>query len=79
LVCERHGDLGWRKGKLAPYDDWMVARAAENGDLTQNEIVVAMPVVHGVTVHRSSMGKWLYGLTLAINAACQRTSAFRGG
>jgi hypothetical protein len=30
-------------------------------------------------VHRSSMGKWLYGLTLAINAACQRTSAFRGG
>lgn len=72
---------GRRKSKLAPYDDWMRARLAEKGDLTLDEIVAEMASVHGISVHRGSVGKWLHrlGLSHKKNSARQRTVAPRRG
>ena len=44
-------------GKLAPYAAWLQDRLAVKADLTLDEIVVEMASVHGVTVHRGSVGK----------------------
>jgi transposase len=72
---------GRRKSKLAPYDDWMRARLVEKGDLTLDEIVVELASVHGIAVHRGSVGKWLHrlGLSHKKNSARQRTVTPRRG
>lgn len=72
---------GRRKSKLGPYEAWMRARLMEKGDLTLDEIVVELAWVHGVGVHRGSVGKWLHrlGLSHKKNAARQRTVASRRG
>jgi transposase len=72
---------GRRSSKLAPYDDWMRARLVEKGELTLDEIVVELASVHGLTVHRSSVGKWLHrlGLSHKKNSARQRNPAARRG
>ena len=44
-------------GKLAPYDNWLRERLVVKGDLTLDEIVVEMASVHGVSVHRGSVGR----------------------
>jgi len=69
------------EGKLAPYGTWLRDRLAVKGDLTLDEIVVEMAAVHGVTVHRGSVGKWLHrlGLSHKKNTARQRNLAARGG
>ena len=69
------------EGKLAPFSTWLRERLAVKGDLTLDEIVVEMASVHGVTVHRGSVGKWLHrlGLSHKKNAARQRTAAPRRG
>jgi len=79
LMAQRQGHSG--DGKLAPYDGWVRERLAVKGDLTLDEIVVEMASVHGVTVHRASVGKWLHrlGLSHKKNAARQRTAAARRG
>ncbi len=68
-------------GKLAPYGTWLRDRLAVKGDLTLDEIVAEMATVHGVSVHRGSVGKWLHrlGLSHKKNAAGQRNPATRGG
>ena len=53
------------KGKLAPFDGWLRERLAAQGDLTLDGIVVEMAAVHGVTVHRASVGRWLHRLGLS--------------
>lgn len=53
------------EGKLAPYADWLRARLAAKGDLTLDEIVAEMAAVHGVRVHRGSVGRWLHRLGLS--------------
>ena len=69
------------EGKLAPYAAWLRERIAARGDLTLDEIVADMASVHGVTVHRGSVGKWLHrlGLSHKKNTARQRTAAPRRG
>ena len=68
-------------GKLAPCNDWLRERLAVKGDLTLDEIVVEMASVHGVSVHRGSVGRWLHrlGLSHKKNSARQRTVAPRRG
>ena len=76
-------------GKLAPCNDWLRARLAVRrsggqavkGDLTLDEIVLEMASVHGLTVHRGSVGRWLHrlGLSHKKNAARQRAVAPRRG
>ena len=68
-------------GKLASYGAWLLDRLAVRGDLTLDEIVAEMVSVHGVIVHRGSVGKWLHrlGLSHKKNAARQRTPAARRG
>lgn len=79
LVAQRQGHSG--DGKLAPYADWVQDRLVAKSDLTLDEIVVEMASVHGVIVHRASVGKWLHrlGLSHKKNAARQRTAAARRG
>ena len=52
-------------GKLAPNTAWLRDRLAQKGCLTLDEIVAEMAVVHGVSVHRGSVGKWLHRLGLS--------------
>ena len=65
------------EGKLARYTAWLRDRLAQKGDLTLDEIVVEMAAVHGVSVHRGSVGKWLHrlGLSHKKNIARQRNPA----
>ena len=68
-------------GKLAPYAAWLQDRLAVKADLTLDEIVAELAAVHGLSVHRGSVGKWLHrlGLSHKKNAARQRTAAARRG
>jgi transposase len=68
-------------GKLAPYRGWLRERLAVKGELTLDEIVAEMASVHGVSVHRGSVGKWLHrlGLSHKKNSARQRNPAARCG
>ena len=61
---------GRRRSKLGPYEDWMRARLIQKGDLTLDEIAVELVSVHGVTVHRGSVGKWLHRLGLSHKKLC---------
>ena len=67
------------EGKLAPYSSWLCERLAVKGDLTLEENVAEMASVHGVAVHRGSVGKWLHrlGFSPGKNPARQRTTAPR--
>ena len=79
LQPKRQGLRG--HGKLAGYADWVRDRLAVKADLTLDEISAEMACVHGVSVHRASVGKWLHRLDLSPkkNAARQRTAAPRRG
>ena len=63
LVPQRQGHSG--DGKLAPYADWVRDRLVAKADLTLDEISAELASVHGVTVHRASVGKWLHRLGLS--------------
>ena len=52
-------------GKLARFAAWLRDRLAQKGDLTLDAIVCDLAAVHGVTVHRGSVGKWLHRLGLS--------------
>ena len=77
LAPKRQGNHA--EGKLAPYATWLRDRIAAKGDLTLDEIVAEMASVHGLSVHRGSVGRWLHrlGLSHKKNAARQRTVAPR--
>ena len=64
-------------GKLAPYAAWLRERLVQKGDLTLDEIVAEMAAVHGLSVHRGSVGRWLHrlGLSHKKNPARQRNPA----
>ena len=53
------------EGKLARFNGWLRDRLKVKGDLTLDEIVAEMATVHGLTVHRGSVGKWLHRLGLS--------------
>ena len=53
------------EGKLAPCSGWLRDRLAVKGDLTLDEIVAELAAVHGLSVHRGSVGKWLHRLGLS--------------
>jgi len=55
---------GGGHGKLGGLDDWGRARMLEKGELTLDELCVELDRVHGVKVHRSSVGDWLHRLRL---------------
>lgn len=55
---------GFGGGKLADQADFVRARLAENGDLTLDELCVALEG-RGVVVHRSSVARLLHRLGLS--------------
>lgn len=67
------------EGKLAPYSGWLRDRLAVKSDMTLDEIVAELAAVHGLSVHRGSVGRWLLrlGLSHKKNAARQRGPAAR--
>ena len=76
LSPKRQGNLG-RTGKLNDLNDWVRDRLAARGDLTLDELCVELTRDHGVTAHRSSVGRWLHRLRLSYkkNPARQRTAS----
>lgn len=62
LAPKRQGNPG--RGKLSGFGDWARGRMAEKGDLTLDELRLELEQVHGVTVHRASVGGWLHRLGL---------------
>jgi len=52
-------------GKLAGVADWVRRRVAGKGDITLDELVVELDEHHGLTVHRSSVGRLLHRLGLS--------------
>jgi transposase len=55
---------GGGHGKLAPVGDWIEARVAAKGEITLDEMVGELADVHGITVHRGSVWRFLRGLGL---------------
>ncbi len=74
LLAKRQGNLG-RAGKLNGLTAWVRRRLAERGDLTLDELCLELAQLHDLTVHRSSVGRWLHRLRLSHkkNSARQRT------
>ena len=75
LAPKRQGNPG--RGKLSGFADWARARLAEKGDLTLDELRLELEQVHGVMVHRASIGGWLHrlGLSHKKNSARRRAAA----
>ena len=67
------------EGKLAPYATWLRGRLVQKGDLTLDEIVGEMAAVHGVSVHRGSVGKWLHRLGLSHKKTLLASEILRPG
>jgi transposase len=63
LVPKRQGSRG--RGKLAGVADWVGRRVAAKGDITLDELVAELSTQHGLTVHRSSVGRLLHRLGLS--------------
>lgn len=63
-------------GKLADQQDWLRKRLAHDGDLTLDELCMAL-AERGVIVHRSSVGRLLHrlGLSHKKKPSGQRTAA----
>ena len=76
LLPKQQGNLG-RTGKLNGLEAWVRGRLADRGDPTLDELCSELARLHEVTVHRSSVGRWLHrlGLSYKKNAARQRTPA----
>lgn len=64
LAPKRQGNLG-RTGKLRGLDVWVRGRLAEQGDLTLDDLRLALDREHEVCVHRSAVGRWLRRLGLS--------------
>lgn len=69
---------GGGHGKLSGLDAWGRARMLEKGELTLDELRLELEQVHGVRVHRSSVGEWLHRLRLSHKknpARCRASAA----
>lgn len=53
------------RGKLSGVRDWMRSRVAAQPDLTIDELTAELGSEHGLTVHRSSVGRLLHRLGLS--------------
>lgn len=79
LDPKRQGNGGW--SKLNGLADWMRARLAERGELTLDELVREIEAVHGLKVHRASVGRFLHRQKLSHkknSAGCRARAAGRG-
>ncbi len=72
LAPKRQGNSG--RGKLSGVADWVRGRVAGKGEVTLDELVVALRQERALTVHRSSVGRLLHRLGLT-----HKKTAFRGG
>lgn len=63
LAPKRQGSRG--RGKLTGVADWVRRCVAARGDITLDELVVELSAHHGLTVHRSSVGRLLHRLGLS--------------
>ena len=63
LLPKKQGNAA--PGKLSSYADWMRDRLASKADLTLDEISAELASVHGLSVHRASVGRWLHRLGLS--------------
>jgi len=74
LLPKRQGNLG-HTGKLRGLEGWVLAQLDAHGDLTLDELCLKLQGAHAVTVHRTSVGRWLHrlGLSHKKNAARRRT------
>ena len=77
-VEPRRQGHGFGGGKLAAHADFVRTRVKENGDLTLDELCVALEE-RGVTIHRSNVGRLLHrlGLSHKKDPSGQRTAARR--
>ena len=50
--------------KLAPYSDWLMARIEKNSDITLPELSLELEKKHGLTVHSTTVGRYLHRLGL---------------
>ena len=74
LAPARHGHLGG--GKMAGHEEWVRSRLAENGDLTLNELCVAL-AGRGVLVDRSTVSRLLHRLGLSHKKSLQAAEQLR--
>ena len=63
LLPKRQGNPG--RGKLTAVKDWVAHRIAARPDLTIDELTAELATEHGLTVHRSSVGRLLLRLGLS--------------
>ena len=63
LAPKRQGNPG--RGKLTDVAGWVRARIAEKGELTLDALVIELRDTHGITVHRSAVGRLLHRLGLS--------------
>ena len=75
LAPKPQGNPG--RSKLVGVADWVRRRIAGKGDITLDELVVELSEHHGLTVHRSSVGRLLHrlGLSHKKNLAGRRAEA----
>ena len=75
LEAKRQGNPG--RGKLSGLGDWARGRLASEDDLTLDSLRLELERDHRLTVHRSSVGRWLHrlGLSHKKNAARGRARA----
>ena len=63
LEPKHQGNPG--RGKLNDVADWVRARVTEKGDLTLDALVIELHAVHGLSAHRSAVGRLLHRLGLS--------------
>ena len=63
LAPKPQGNPG--RGKLTGVQDWVRRRVAGQPDLTIDALTAELGVEHGLTVHRSSVGRLLHRLGLS--------------
>jgi transposase len=63
LAPRRQGNGGGH-GKLGGMAGWIEARVAARGEITLDELVVELAEIHGIDVHRATVGRRLRGLGL---------------
>ena len=62
LGAKKQGNPG--RGKLTGVAPWVRERVAARGDLTLDALVCDLRATHGITVHRSAVGRLLHRLGL---------------
>jgi transposase len=76
LSPKPQGNLG-RTGKLNGFSTWVRERLDEQSDLTLDALRLELEEIHGVKVHRGTVGHWLHrlGLSHKKNSARRRAAS----